>query len=34
MTPKKSYSRFFIILQEDEKGYSLDQDKAPSVMLN
>ncbi|WP_291563166.1 hypothetical protein [Clostridium sp. UBA2485] len=30
MTPKKSYSRFFIILQEDEKGYSLDQDKAPS----
>ncbi|WP_291581344.1 hypothetical protein [Clostridium sp. UBA6640] len=30
MTPKKSYSRFFIILQEDEKGYSLEQDKAPS----
>jgi len=30
VTPKKSYSRFFIILQEDEKGYSLDQDKAPS----
>jgi len=30
VTPKKSYSRFFIILQEDEKGYSLEQDKAPS----
>ncbi|MBU3145913.1 hypothetical protein [Clostridium sp. CF012] len=30
MTPKKSYSRYFIILQEDEKGYSLDSDKIPS----
>ncbi|MFT5873956.1 MAG: hypothetical protein ACI8WT_002916 [Clostridium sp.] len=30
MTPKKSYSRYFIILQEDEKGYSLNSDKIPS----
>jgi hypothetical protein len=30
VTPKKSYSRYFIILQEDEKGYSLDSDKIPS----
>ncbi|MCB2291712.1 hypothetical protein LGK97_18530 [Clostridium sp. CS001] len=30
MTPKKNYSRYFIILQEDEKGYSLDSDKIPS----
>jgi len=30
VTPKKSYSRYFIILQEDEKGYSLDADKIPS----
>ncbi|MGH4052498.1 MAG: hypothetical protein ACREVX_14415 [Clostridium sp.] len=30
MTPKKNYSRYFIILQEDEKGYSLDADKIPS----
>lgn len=27
MAQKKSYSRYFIILQEDEKGYSLAQDK-------
>ncbi|MGH4117814.1 hypothetical protein [Clostridium sp.] len=30
MTPKKNYSRYFIILQEDEKGYSLDSEKIPS----
>ena len=30
VTPKKNYSRYFIILQEDEKGYSLDADKTPS----
>ncbi|MBU3113114.1 DUF7922 domain-containing protein [Clostridium lacusfryxellense] len=30
MTPKKNYSRYFIILQEDEKGYSLDSGKIPS----
>lgn len=30
MTPKKNYSRYFIILQEDEKGYSLNTDKIPS----
>lgn len=30
MTQKKSYSRYFIILQEDEKGYSLASDKLPS----
>jgi hypothetical protein len=27
LAQKKSYSRYFIILQEDEKGYSLAQDK-------
>jgi hypothetical protein len=27
LTQKKSYSRYFIILQEDEKGYSQTQDK-------
>lgn len=30
MATKKSYSRFFIILQEDQKGYGLDLNKAPS----
>jgi len=30
VTPKKNYSRYFIILQEDEKGYSLDSGKIPS----
>ncbi len=30
MAQKKSYSRYFIILQEDEKGYSLAADKLPS----
>ena len=30
MTQKKSYSRYFIILQEDEKGYSLASDKVAS----
>jgi hypothetical protein len=30
VTPKKNYSRYFIILQEDEKGYSLDSEKIPS----
>ena len=30
MTPKKSYNRYFIILQEEEKGYSLDSAKIPS----
>ena len=30
MTPKKNYSRYFIILQEDEKGYSLESEKIPS----
>lgn len=30
MTQKKSYSRYFIILQEEEKGYSLASDKLPS----
>ncbi|WP_034438318.1 hypothetical protein [Clostridium ihumii] len=30
MASKKSYSRFFIILQEDEKGHGLSSDKAPS----
>lgn len=30
MVLKKSYSRYFIILQEDEKGYSLSSDKAAS----
>ncbi len=30
MAQKKSYSRYFIILQEDEKGYSLSSDKLAS----
>jgi hypothetical protein len=30
LTQKKSYSRYFIILQEDEKGYALASDKLPS----
>ncbi|MEY7999382.1 hypothetical protein AB8U03_04075 [Clostridium sp. Mt-5] len=30
MAQKKSYSRYFIILQEDEKGYSLASDKIAS----
>lgn len=30
MAQKKGYSRYFIILQEDEKGYSLSSDKIPS----
>lgn len=30
MAPKKNYSRYFIILQEDEKGYALDTGKTPS----
>ncbi len=30
MTTKKSYSRYFIILQEEEKGYSLASDKLSS----
>ena len=30
MAQKKEYSRYFIILQEDEKGYSLSNDKIPS----
>lgn len=30
MTQKKGYSRFFIILQEDEKGYGIASDKQPS----
>jgi len=30
LTAKKSYSRYFIILQEEEKGYSLASDKLPS----
>ena len=30
MAQKKSYSRYFIILQEDETGYSLAADKLPS----
>ncbi|MBV7272711.1 hypothetical protein JMF89_01430 [Clostridiaceae bacterium UIB06] len=30
MVQKKSYSRYFIILQEDEKGYSLASDKLAS----
>lgn len=30
MAQKKSYSRYFIILQEDEKGYSLSSDKVAS----
>lgn len=30
MAQKKSYSRYFIILQEDEKGYAIGPDKLPS----
>lgn len=30
LAQKKSYSRYFIILQEDEKGYALGSDKLPS----
>ncbi|MEG2353765.1 MAG: hypothetical protein RSB70_03895 [Clostridium sp.] len=30
MTPKKNYSRFFIILQEEERGYTLDREETPS----
>lgn len=30
MTQRKSYSRYFIILQEDEKGYELTSDKLPN----
>ncbi|OPJ61290.1 hypothetical protein [Clostridium oryzae] len=30
MAQKKSYSRYFIILQQDENGYSLASDKLPS----
>jgi hypothetical protein len=30
LAPKKNYSRYFIILQEDEKGFALDKDKVPS----
>lgn len=30
MAQKKSYSRYFIILQEDEKGYSISSDKVAS----
>lgn len=30
LAQKKSYSRYFIILQEDEKGYALASDKLPS----
>lgn len=30
LAQKKSYSRYFIILQEEEKGYSLASDKLPS----
>jgi len=30
MPARKSYNRFFIILQEDQKGYGLDSNKAPS----
>ncbi|WBW98294.1 hypothetical protein [Oceanirhabdus sp. W0125-5] len=30
MAPKKNYSRYFIILQEDEKGFALDTEKSPS----
>ncbi|MFD3158481.1 hypothetical protein ACFIJ5_16770 [Haloimpatiens sp. FM7330] len=30
MTSKKSYSRYFIILQEDERGYGLAAGKAPT----
>lgn len=30
MAQKRSYSRYFIILQEDEKGYGIASDKQPS----
>lgn len=30
MLTKKSYNRFFIILQEDQKGYGIDINKTPS----
>jgi len=30
VTQKKSYSRYFIILQEDERGYAIASDKLPS----
>ena len=30
MAQKKSYSRYFIILQEDERGYALASDKLPT----
>ncbi|KEH92911.1 DUF7922 domain-containing protein [Clostridium novyi] len=30
MTAKRNYSRYFIILQEDEKGYSVDPNKCPT----
>ena len=30
MPSKKSYSRFFIILQEDQKGYGTEESKSPS----
>lgn len=30
MSQKKNYSRYFIILQEDEKGYGLSSDKVPT----
>lgn len=30
LAQKKNYSRYFIILQEDEKGYSLASDKLPT----
>ena len=30
LAQKKSYSRYFIILQEDEKGYAMAADKLPS----
>ncbi|HBA04142.1 MAG TPA: hypothetical protein DCW51_09480, partial [Clostridium sp.] len=30
MPSRKSYNRFFIILQEDQKGYGLDSNKTPS----
>lgn len=30
LSVKKNYSRFFIILQEDQKGYGMESDKTPS----
>jgi len=30
LTQKKRYSRLFIILQENDKGYGLSSDKAPN----